>query len=162
MQAASIRFDFNAIPLPALPSWWPLAWEWWTSSAAIASVILLVLLFIRWKRKRIAPKKTALRLLDMTSCPQTPSTAIELLRQAALCYFPREDIAHLTGHDWYVFLDNQLGQPLFEPNLALWQQALYQKQPIEHPERLIADCYLWIDKALPPKKRSLRNLKTLN
>ncbi|MDM7486546.1 MAG: DUF4381 domain-containing protein [Vibrio metschnikovii] len=158
MQAASSLLDLNALHLPALPSWWPLAWGWWVSAAAAVSVILLVAFLIDWKRKRLAPKKTALRLLGMPAGYQTPSSAIELLRQAALCYFPREDIAHLTGHDWYVFLDNQLGQPLFVPNLTLWQKALYQKQPIEHPERLVADCYLWIDKALPPTKRSLRNL----
>ncbi|CSD78463.1 Uncharacterised protein [Vibrio cholerae] len=29
--------------------------------------------------------------------PQTPSSAIELVRQAALCYYPREEIALATS-----------------------------------------------------------------
>ncbi len=104
-------------------------------------------------RRRLAPKKTALRLLSLTVTPQTPSSAIELVRQAALCYYPREEIAHLTGKDWYAFLDAQVGHPLFVPNETLWQQALYQKQKVNNADELVHHCYHWVESALPPKKR---------
>ncbi|MCG3728701.1 DUF4381 domain-containing protein [Vibrio cincinnatiensis] len=158
MQEPSATLHLNALHLPELPSWWPLAWGWWACLAAVLTVTICMLCLALWKRKRLAPKKTAIRLLSQTKGYQTPSDAMELLRQAALCYYPRDHIAHLTGHEWYTFLDNQLGQSRFVPNLTLWQQALYQKNPVTHPEQLISDCQLWIHEALPPKKRSLRNL----
>ncbi|MCG3721055.1 DUF4381 domain-containing protein [Vibrio cincinnatiensis] len=158
MQELSASLNLNALHLPDLPSWWPLAWGWWISLAVVLLLTLLILCLAIWKRKRLAPKKTALRLLTQSNGYQTPSAAMELLRQVALCYYPRDYIAPLTGHEWYAFLDNQLGQSRFVPNVTLWQQALYQKTPITHPEQLISDCQLWINEALPPKKRSLRNL----
>lgn len=91
--------------------------------------------------------------MSLTVTPQTPSSAIELVRQAALCYYPREEIAHLTGTDWYAFLDTQVGHPLFVPNETLWQQALYQKQKVNNADELVHHCYLWVESALPPKKR---------
>lgn len=158
MQELSIPLNLNALHLPPLPSWWPLAWGWWSSAAVVLVIILLVLFLVRRKRRRLAPKQTALRLLGQSAEYQKPSAAMELLRQAVLCYFPREEIAHLTGHEWYSFLDEQLNQPLFVPNLLLWQQALYQKTPLEHPEQLVNDCQQWINQALPPQKRSSKKL----
>lgn len=151
-QTPSTPLELNAMHLPSAPSWWPVAWGWWAIAAALLCVVVFTLLMVRWKRKRIAPQKTALRLLN-PQLSQTPSSAIELLRQAALCYFPRDQIAHLTGKEWYNFLDEQLGRPLFVPNETVWQQALYQKQPVADADALVADCYVWVQDALPPKKR---------
>lgn len=151
-ETSSTPHELNALHLPDAPTWWPLAWGWWAGAASIVLVVVIIMLVIRWKRKRMAPKKTALRLLN-PHLKQTPSSAIELLRQAALCYFPREEIAHLTGNAWYTFLDTQVGRPLFVPNETVWQQALYQKQKIADADALVADCYQWVNDALPPKKR---------
>ncbi len=109
-ETSSTPLELNALHLPDAPTWWPLAWGWWAGAASIVLVVVIIMLVIRWKRKRMAPKKTALRLLN-PHLKQTPSSAIELLRQAALCYFPREEIAHLTGNAWYTFLDTQVGRP---------------------------------------------------
>ncbi|MGC9422441.1 MULTISPECIES: DUF4381 domain-containing protein [Vibrio] len=158
MQEPSATLSLNPLHLPTQPSWWPLAWGWWASLAVVLIISLVMIALLIWRKKRLAPKKTALRLLCQTSGYQTPSAAMELLRQTALCYYPRDYIAPLTGHEWYTFLDTQLGQSRFVPNVSLWQQALYQKTPVTHPDQLINDCQLWISEALPPKKRSLRNL----
>lgn len=143
----------NPIHLPPSPSWWPLAWGWISLVGCIFVALLLIYLIIRWRIKRIAPKKTALRLLNPTHGKLTPSDAIELVRQAAFCYFPRKEIAHLTGQEWYAFLDKQFGKPLFLPNALLWQQTLYQHTHSENEVKLIDDCYQWIQHSLPPKKR---------
>jgi len=79
----------------------------------------------------MAPKKTALRLLNPALGHQTPSSAIELVRQAALCYYP-------PGPDWYAFLDSQVDSPIFTKNEETWQKALYQKQKVENAQDLIA------------------------
>jgi hypothetical protein len=150
--------ELNPLHLPATPSWWPIAWGWLSLAGALFAGLLVVWLFINWRIKRQIPRKTALRLLHSTRTQVTPSEAIELLRQAALCYFPRQDIAYLTGPEWYQFLDQQLGRPLFTPNETQWQQALYKKNPTSDSQnsgrdRLVEDCYVWVSEALPPRKR---------
>jgi len=136
--------------LPDVPAWLPLAWGWWTLLAASLLLIMTLLLIIRWNKKRLAPKKTALRLL---ATGNKPAEAIELVRQAALCYYPREEIAQLTGQQWYQFLDSQMKAPLFAPNQESWQQVLYSKQSVTNSDELIQDCRTWVEQALPPKRR---------
>ena len=136
--------------LPEPPSWLPLAWGWWTLIASVIVGLLIVWLLLYRKKRHLAAKKTAQRLM---ASHQKPADAIELVRQAALCYFPREEIAQLTGKEWYEFLDSQLNQPVFIANYELWQQALYSKHPIQETHTLLQDCSLWIDQALPPKRK---------
>lgn len=151
-QSFSKLLELNPIHLPEVPSWWPLAWGWSGLIGITFVVIVIVALFIRWRIKRLIPKKTALRLFQLGKI--TPSDAIELVRQAAFCYYPRKEIAHLTGEDWYSFLDTQYGKPLFTPNAPLWQAVLYkhEKMNSEHQEQLIDSCVTWVQKSLPPKK----------
>ncbi len=136
--------------LPGAPDWFPLAWGWWASLAIALLVIVLVVLSIRRHKRRLAPKKTALNLIKK----EKPAAALELVRQVSLCYYPREQIAHLTGKDWYAFLDSQITEPVFAANYEQWQSVLYSKQHIENSEELVNHCYQWVDQALPPKKRS--------
>lgn len=150
-ESSSSSLPLNALHLPDAPAWFPLAWGWWASAGALIVLLLLLLWQRRRKKKRVRPQQTALRLL---ATPQSPSSAMELLRQAALCYFPREEIAQLTGAEWYAFLDSALDAPLFTPQQAQWQQALYSKTPLEHPEQLVAQCVRWVTEALPPRRRS--------
>ena len=135
--------------LPDVPSWFPLAWGWWASTAAVVMTILVIAYYLHWKKKRLAPKKTALLLIRR----EKPAAAIELVRQVSLCYYPREQIAQLTGRDWYTFLDSQIESPLFEANFEQWQQVLYSKKVADNSDELVEHCYQWVAQALPPKKR---------
>ncbi len=153
MKESPNLLDLSALHLPEAPSWLPLSWGWWASILTVVIVLIALTWVIRSKKKRMAPKKTALRLLSPDLGQQTPSTAIELVRQAALCYYPREQVAHLTGPAWYEFLDSQVDTPLFKKNESTWQQALYQKQKVDNAQDLVADCYQWVNTALPPQKR---------
>ena len=146
----STLLPLNPMHLPEPPSWFPLAWGWWTLIASVIVGLLIVWLLLYRKKRHLAAKKTAQRLM---ASHQKPADAIELVRQAALCYFPREEIAQLTGKEWYEFLDSQLNQPVFIANYELWQQALYSKHPIQETHILLQDCSLWIDQALPPKRK---------
>ncbi|MCK6263739.1 DUF4381 domain-containing protein [Vibrio sp. ZSDE26] len=150
--SSSALLALNDLKLPPMPSWFPLAWGWWASVLGVIFTVILIVALIKWNKKRLAPKQTALKLLKQDQAQDKPSDAIELVRQVALCYFPREHIAHLTGRDWYVFLDSQLETPLFLHNSKKWQQALYQKDAIEEPQLLVDHCYQWVDQALPPKR----------
>lgn len=70
-ESSTTSLDLNGLHLPELPSWFPLAWGWWASLAGILIVMLIIGLAVRWHRRRLAPKKTALRLFR---CPSGPST----------------------------------------------------------------------------------------
>ena len=153
MQSVLHWFNLDLFTDQAVSFWNGLASPQWLSFIAVSFFALIVGLLIHWQRKRLAPKKAALRLLSMPLGYQTPSSAIELLRQTAFCYFPREQIAHLKGDDWYAFLDEQLEQSVFMPKAQTWQQTLRDRQPIEHPEQLVADCSYWIEHALPPSRK---------
>lgn len=149
-ETQSNLLPLNPMFLPEPPTWLPYAWGWWALIGTALTLLMVTWLVIRWNKKRLAPKKTALRLLARD---QKPSEAIELVRQAALCYFPREEIAQLTGKEWYQFLDSQVTTPRFNDNYELWQQALYSNQPVNDAQQLVADCSDWVSQALPPKKR---------
>ena len=82
----------------------------------------------------------------------TPSGAMEILRQAALSYFPREKVAHLSGTKWLDFLDSQINDSLFRKNEKEWLKALYEKEPDVDTPALIAQCHEWLNNALPPKR----------
>lgn len=140
----------NPMHLPELPSWFPIAWGWWASAGGTLLCLLTLWLAYRWNKKRLAPKKAALRLIQAGG---KPAEAFELLRQAALCYYPREEVAKLTGKEWYAFLDTQVESPLFLDNYELWQVALYSKEPLINASELVSHCSQWVDEALPPKRR---------
>ena len=152
-ESQSSFMPLNALHLPEPPAWLPLAWGWWALVAGVIFTVLIIGLSVRWNKKRLAPKKAALRLLARG---QKPSEAIELVRQAALCYFPREEIAQLTGKEWYVFLDRHLTTPCFVDNYDHWQHALYSKQPVNNATELVQHCSDWVEQALPPKKRRVK------
>ncbi len=103
------------------------------------SFVLGVYLYAKWRKSAYLPK-TALKLLTQSVTPHTPSSALEILRQAALSYFPREDIAPLTGMAWYEFLDSHTKETRFVDKQQQWQAALYQKSPQEQHQDLIDDC----------------------
>lgn len=147
------NLNLEPLILPAPPGWLPLAWGWWAVIAGIILTVLGLYLYFKWQTKRILAKKTALKLLTKPATPHTPSSALEILRQAALCYFPREEIAPLTGTAWHEFLDEQINETRFVDKQHVWQAALYQKPSQGQHQDLIEDCAFWVKHALPPKKK---------
>ncbi|WKY60208.1 DUF4381 domain-containing protein [Vibrio sp. SNU_ST1] len=152
--------DLSPIITPSAPSWWPLAWGWWV--VIITATALIALMFFMAKRRKInqQAKQEALTCFrnSQFSNALSPSAAQNIVRQAALSYFPREKIAGLSGDDWLTFLDAQLKKPLFVAKQSHWQQALYQDTALMSDEQkkaqqqLVNDCETWLRKALPPKR----------
>lgn len=149
-ETPSSLLTLNPMVLPDPPGWLPFAWGWWAIIAAVLFTVIFVYSIYRWNKKRLAPKKAILRLLANDN---KPSEAIELVRQAALCYFPREHIARLTGKEWYEFLDSQITSPCFVGNYERWQRVLYTKDQDANVEELVSHCSDWVTQALPPKRR---------
>ncbi|MEZ9482093.1 DUF4381 domain-containing protein [Vibrio splendidus] len=152
--------DLSPIITPSAPSWWPLAWGWW--SVIITAIVLITIVFfiVKRRQKNQYAKNEALTCFRNSQLSNTlsPSAAQDIVRQAALSYFPREKIAGLAGDDWLTFLDAQLAKPLFAAKQSQWQQALYQDAALMNDEQkkaqqqLVNDCKIWIRKALPPKR----------
>lgn len=133
-QAVSTPLALSDLHLPAEPSFWPLAWGWWGGALVIILLLIGLLVFLKMRKKKLAPKVAALTIFERERTTLSPSAAIELLRQTALCYYPRAHIAHLSGQAWLEFLDSQLKSPLFVQHLSTWQYALYHKKPSKKRE----------------------------
>ncbi|MEZ9385895.1 DUF4381 domain-containing protein [Vibrio lentus] len=152
--------DLSPIITPSAPSWWPLAWGWW--SVIITAIVLIALVFfiVKRRQKNQYAKNEALACFrnSQSSNALSPSAAQDIVRQAALSYFPRDKVAGLSGDDWLAFLDTQLAKPLFSAKQSQWQQALYQDTALMNDEQkkaqqqLVNDCETWLRKALPPKR----------
>ena len=152
--------DLSPIITPSAPSWWPLAWGWWLVIITAIVLIALVFFIVKRRQKNQYAKNEALACFrnSQPSNALSPSTAQDIVRQAALSYFPREKVAGLSGDDWLAFLDAQLAKPLFAAKQSQWQQALYQDATLMTDEQkkaqqqLVNDCETWLRKALPPKR----------
>jgi hypothetical protein len=143
----------NDLHLPEPPGFWPLAWGWWSLLLTIVLSIFFVYLLWKWRKKRLAPKRAAIALLTLEKQTISPSGAMEIVRQAALSYYPRQKVAHLSGTKWLDFLDSQVNGALFKTSEREWLQALYEKQPEVDTAPLIEQCQEWLSLALPPKRR---------
>ena len=152
--------DLSPIITPSAPSWWPLAWGWWAVIVTAIVLIVLVFFIVKRRKKNQHAKNEALARFRNSQSSNTlsPSEAQDIVRQAALSYFPREKVAGLSGDDWLTFLDAQLAKPLFSKKQSFWQQALYQDTALMTDEQkraqqqLVNDCEIWLRKALPPKR----------
>jgi hypothetical protein len=133
-------------------SWWPLAPGWY---AAALLVLLMVVLSSRalwhyYQRRRL--RKLALRALRL---PFTDFNAITLtLKQACLGYFDPQQIARLSGPQWFAFLQQQLPsgvQAKHAATLEQLQQTAYQPSSAAGCELYQGFARLWLRHALPPR-----------
>ena len=95
---------------PPPPSWKPQTLGWYVAFAIIALLLgwLAAHLFRRWSENRY--RREALNEIANVEATQLSA----LLKRAALCSWPRETIAMLTGPAWLKFLDDTMQKPLFE------------------------------------------------
>lgn len=100
------------IHLPESASFWPLALGWWL----LLVVIVFLALWLTFKiLKRAKQKKHRIEILNKFTVlekklrAEPSNTTIAeintLLRQLAISYYPRAQIASLTGGEWLQFLD---------------------------------------------------------
>ncbi|MEZ9867294.1 DUF4381 domain-containing protein [Vibrio sp. 10N.261.51.A4] len=152
--------DLSPVIAPDAPTWWPLAWGWWAVVITVITLISLVFFILKRRKNNQQAKQEALSYFSNSQSQDglSPSKAQDIVRQAALSYFPRGKIAGLSGDDWLTFLDTQLAKPLFVAKQSQWQQALYQDAALMNDDQkkaqqqLVNDCETWLRKALPPKR----------
>ncbi|MGL5335013.1 MAG: DUF4381 domain-containing protein [Enterovibrio sp.] len=141
--------------LPPEPGIWPLAWGWWL--VIISNVLIIsISIYSIWRyRQRHRAQKQALQKLD--EC-KSIGQINALLKQAALSYFPRTQVASLTGMQWLRFLDSFLKRPLFSAQQELWLTGSFSRAAVNTKQLRLGKkiAKKWLLKALPPKPTSLQ------
>ena len=113
--------NLNDIVLPATAGWWPLATGWYF----LLGLLLLVLVWFSYQllQRRINNRyrRAALRELQLLSenLQNAANKDVNLrqipilLKRTALAAYPRNQVAPLSGKNWYNFLNSKLKTPLF-------------------------------------------------
>ena len=126
--------NLNDIVLPASVSWWPLASGWYF----LIALLLIALAWIgyrsirRWIEngyRRAALHELQLLVWDIQD-PEKRNAGLRqlpvLLKRTALSVHPREQVASLSGEDWYDYLNSQTDTPAFtEPERSLLDNISY-------------------------------------
>ncbi len=104
--------DLRDIHLPEPISWWPIAPGWWLLITALFLIITLFFIIkkiyasrqlkrdIRSELETI--KQQFYKIQDKSRLVKSLSV---LLRRASISYYPKTNIAGLTGNDWLSYLD---------------------------------------------------------
>lgn len=144
--------------LPPPPGWWPPALGWWLLTGLAIGLVLL--LWILWKRaRRLRYRRDALyqltRLEQASSLPDNTLVAelSALLRRAALCAFPGESCAGISGEAWLHFLDRPLKDEPFSSGVGRpLATGPYQRSVEVERTELLLLCRRWLQR-LPPMPR---------
>ncbi len=149
------------IHLPDPVSWWPPAPGWWALLTLSILLFFSIRAFLRMKKARRV-RVAALKELELlsTGFTQVPDAhhlvkALSvLLRRICLSYYPRFDVAGLTGEAWLAFLDKHLkgeqAHARFSKGLGRTLiTAPYQAEAEIDGKGLLSLCRDWIT-ALPP------------
>jgi len=148
------------IHLPAAPGWWPPAPGWWL--LIVLLLVVFLLLWLLWRRaQRLRYRRQALHNLAQLEKRECSVTSLitelsMLLRRSALCAFPEENCAALSGESWLEFLDRQLTEKSFTTGVGrCLADGPYQPTVEVDRDALLALCRRWL-KSLPPTPRSRR------
>lgn len=109
---ASQALNLRDIHLPEAISWWPVAPGWWM---LIASLFLIVIVFFiinkihasRQLKREIKSEMEAIKQqFQKTQDKSRLAKSLSiLLRRACISYYPKTNVAGLTGNDWLAYLD---------------------------------------------------------
>jgi hypothetical protein len=118
--------NLNDIVLPAAVGWWPLASGWYF----LLGFLLLVLGWFGYRslRRWINNRYRRAALHELTTISESLQCESErtrnlrqipgLLKRTALSAYPRNEVASLSGKDWYGFLNSTLVPPLFTKDVT--------------------------------------------
>ncbi len=141
------------IHLPTDVHSYPIAPGWWLLAVIVLALMVYGALKLRQYIVKRKAQKTALKQLANSA---DISTMMTVLKWAALQYFPRQQVAHLTGNTFKAFLTATLPakqQEKFNELSGASFTSVYQSDVANQttPE-FIAAAQLWLRHALPPKQ----------
>ncbi|MBA6224498.1 DUF4381 domain-containing protein [Colwellia sp. MB02u-18] len=153
--------QLSDIHLPANVHGYLIAPGWWLLAVIVLALIIYGLLKLRQAMIKRQAKKMALKQLSTAT---DISAMVALLKWAALQYFPRSQVAHLTGNAFKSFLIATLPpkhQQEFTELSAEHFVSVYQSTAVSTTANIISAEFssaakLWLSHALPPKKELAR------
>ena len=115
MNPDSQTLNLRDIHLPSSIAWWPPAPGWWIVLAVIVSLSVLGIFLYRRKQRR-KMFVAATQEFENIQHHYTDNQNVQLLakalsiwlRRVCLSFYPRADVAALTGTAWLEFLDSGL------------------------------------------------------
>ena len=112
--------------------WWPpaLGWYWVLGIMLVVLFVVGLRIFLHWQRKRYIREALAEWKRNEAVLGERRAEALagfaELLKRTALCAWPREQVASLTGASWLAFLDRTGATDGFSSGLgAIIENAAY-------------------------------------
>ncbi|TWT81382.1 hypothetical protein CA13_28340 [Planctomycetes bacterium CA13] len=101
--------DLRDIVVPEPVAWWPLAVGWWVllGITLVTGLYLATRAWQKWQAN--AYRRAALVELEQAN---SASTMTQILKRTALCVFPREEVASLSGQPWCDWLRERGDQPM--------------------------------------------------
>jgi ABC-type transport system involved in Fe-S cluster assembly fused permease/ATPase subunit len=158
--------QLSDIHLPVNVHGYLIAPGWWLLAVIVLALILYGLLKLRQAMIKRQAQKMALKQLSTAA---DISAMVALLKWAALQYFPRAQVAHLTGNAFKSFLIATLPtkyQQKFTELSAEHFVSVYQSVAASTTANKIAVEFsnaakLWLNHALPPKKELARLAPTI-
>ena len=159
--------NLNDIVLPASVSWWPLASGWYF----LIALMLIALAWIgyrairRWIEngyRRAALHELQLLVQDIQDTEKRNTGLRQLpvlLKRTALSIHPREQVASLSGEDWYDYLNSQIDKPAFtESDKSLLDSISYSTGDLNNIDSraqnaLIEAIRFWLNHHIHPSRR---------
>ncbi len=153
--------QLNDIHLPEQINNYPIAAGWIALYILCTAVIVFCCLYGYQGIKRRRNQKKAIVKLKAANCA---NDVMLILKWASLAYFPRHQVASLTGETLKHFLIEQLPtkkQTIFSKrDLTVFDMIYQQSLSNEQLEELKTLCHYWLKHALPP--RSTANKKVVS
>jgi hypothetical protein len=152
------------IHLPDAVNNYPIAPGWWL--IVLTVLVLLVFTGLRLRRYIVKRKAKNLALRQLANANDTVAV-VNTLKWSLLAYFPRSQVAHLSGDNLKAFLTMTLAtkhQESFQQLSANHFNSVYQSdvKAISHGETPLnvsatefsQAAKLWLNQALPPKEEA--------
>lgn len=146
------------IHLPDAVSWWPPAIGWWILLVIVISIIIFLprlyrrVTYIPLNKIALQSFENIIASYNNSNNPVELITATsKLLRQVAMSYHPREEVACLTGEEWIDLLNTMTSEPIFNQEIKeLLMNAPYQEYAQINSEQFINNMTNWFQ-GLPKK-----------
>lgn len=104
--------ELRDIHLPDTISWWPIAPGWWIVLASLLAFFIIVFvikkIYVSKQLKRDINAELSLikqQFQTTQNKSQLAKSLSALLRRTGISYYPKANIAGLTGNDWLIYLD---------------------------------------------------------
>jgi len=156
------QLGLRDIHLPEAVSWWPPAPGWWGLLGVALLAMSAYFLLRAWRKRRRLRNSAILevqRICDAFDQHHDSRRLIRelsvLLRRISISYFPRADVASLTGEEWLRFLDScgkraDNNQGFLNGPGSILDSGPYQARLDVDSQALIILCRRWV-KSLPAK-----------